>query len=97
LLSENSKGYDVTISDEMKLKLFHADIIGDDECSTGTARERNGQLQIVWDDGAIQTVTRIIAARVMVDDEQQSEDPREHIAVETSNGETFLFVVPRAH
>jgi hypothetical protein len=37
----------MTISEEMKAKLFVAEIISDDECGRGKVLEYNGELQIV--------------------------------------------------
>jgi hypothetical protein len=80
----------MTISEEMKAKLFAAEIISDDECDRGKAREYNGKLQIVWDDGLVETVVSIRKRRVL-------QDHREHIAVETTDGYIYLFVVPEAN
>jgi hypothetical protein len=74
----------------MKAKLFVAEIISDDECGRGKAREYNGKLQIVWDDGLVETVVSIRKCRVI-------DDNREHISVETTDGYKYLFVVPEAN
>jgi hypothetical protein len=76
----------------MRTLLSAAEIVSDDECSTGTWREHKGKLQIVWDDGVIQTVTSVRMMRVFVDDHRGRaayEEPRRRIAVEIDDGEVL--------
>ena len=72
-----------------------SEIISDDECSRGEAREHNGKLQIVWDDGLVETVVDVRKCRV-IDDHPPYEDHREHISVETTDGYKYVFLVPEA-
>jgi hypothetical protein len=83
----------MTIPEKMKAKLFAAEILGDDGCSRGRARERKGQLQIVWDDGVVENIVRVNRCRVTVADIIEYEDKREHISVETDEGYVYLFLV----
>ena len=85
----------MTISEEMKAKLFVAEIISEDECDRGKAREYNGKLQIVWDDGLVETVVDVRKCRV-IDDHPPYEDHRERISVETTDGYKYVFLVPEA-
>ena len=66
----------MTIAEKMKAKLFAAEILGDDGCSRGRARERKGQLQIVWDDGVVENIVRVKRCRVKVHDIIEHEDKR---------------------